>query len=143
MGPGFIASRLHHRDHRRAGEQHRSQHITGSVRYGVAHALLHEGHRDGLARQLYGQQQASATLRFHHHRPRYTAFERGLIIATGTETRAPRSSHFALLFVDHCLTHRRHHSPAACRQQFSPIEDPPSTIYTAYLQLWYLTVALI
>ena len=42
-----------------------------------------------------------------------TAFERGLIIATGTETRAPRSSHFALLFVDHRLTRRRHHAPAA------------------------------
>merc|ERR1719230_700425 len=42
-----------------------------------------------------------------------TTFERGLIIATGTEPRAPRSSHFALLFVDHRLTHRRHLSPAA------------------------------
>ena len=39
MGPGFIASRLHHRELRRAGERHRSQHIMGSDRYGVAHAL--------------------------------------------------------------------------------------------------------
>ena len=31
--------------------------------------FLHEGHRDGLARQLYGQRPAIATLRFRHHRP--------------------------------------------------------------------------
>ena len=32
--------------------------------------FLHEGHRDGLARQLYGQRPAIATLRFRHHRLR-------------------------------------------------------------------------
>ena len=110
--PGFIASRLHHRDHRRAGERHRSQRIMGSVRYSVVHALLRDGHRDGLARQLYGQQQqASATLRFRHHRPRPS----NAVSSPPAPPRAPRSSHFALLFVDHCLTHRRHLSPAASR----------------------------
>ena len=32
--------------------------------------FLHEGHRDGRARQLYGQRPAIATLRFRHHRLR-------------------------------------------------------------------------
>ena len=90
LGPGFIASRLHHRELRRAGERHRSQHIMGSDRYGVAHAL--SSRRP--PRWTCSSAVWAAASNCYTTLPSSpaTAFERGLI-AIGTEPRAPRTSH--------------------------------------------------
>ena len=89
-GPRFIASRLHHRELRRAGERHRSQHIMGSDRYGVAHAL--SSRRP--PRWTCSSAVWAAASNCYTTLPSSpaTAFERGLI-AIGTEPRAPRTSH--------------------------------------------------
>ena len=77
--------------------------------------FLHEGHRDGLARQLYGQRPAIATLRFRHHRLRPS----NAVSSPSAQNHEHRVLHICPprppFLVDHLLAHRRHLSPAASR----------------------------